>query len=64
MPESLLANNEATIGDIETLLIHSLGTIGRGNSKEESFQVAQRWEQVWWHERDDYLNRALEQLGR
>ena len=58
MPSVLLTNNEETIGDIEALMILSLGTMGRGNSRQETFRVAQRWEQIQRHEREYYQGRV------
>ena len=58
VPEQLLTTSEATVGDIETLLIHALGTRNVGNGREERFAAALRWEQIWVHERSTYLNRV------
>lgn len=33
----------------------TLGTLTRGNARNETFAVAQKFEQVLWHERDDVL---------
>jgi hypothetical protein len=58
VPERLLTESKRTIGDIEALLIQSLGTQHRGNSQEMRFAVARRWTQVMAHEIDTYLERV------
>jgi hypothetical protein len=55
VPTRLLTESRWTIGDIEALLIQSLGTQHRGNRQEMRFAAAQRWTQVMLHEADEYL---------
>lgn len=54
-PQTLLTDNVKTIGDIEALLIMSLGTHRTGNKREMKFQSAHRWEQLW----DDEIESTL-----
>ncbi len=58
VPDRLLTESRRTIGDIEALLIQSLGTQHRGNSQEMRFGVARHWTQVMAHEVDTYLGRV------
>jgi hypothetical protein len=58
VPDRLLTESRRTIGDIEALLIQSLGTQHRGNSQEMRFSVARPWTQVMAHEVDTYLDRV------
>jgi hypothetical protein len=51
------ADSASTIGDIEALLIQSLGTHHRGNAMEMRFSAAEHWTQVMLHEYDHYLDR-------
>lgn len=46
MPESLLTDSRSTIGDIEALLMVTLGTTTRGNKLTMKFNAAKKWEQV------------------
>ena len=57
VPDRLLANSEATIGDIEALLILTLGTSRVGNVQKMRFASAERWDQVRRDEVDLYLGR-------
>lgn len=57
VPERLVTDSRSTIGDIETLLIQSLGTQHRGNRHEERFASALHWDQVMDHDVDDLLER-------
>lgn len=57
VPDRLLANSEATIGDIEALLIQTLGTYRLGNIQQMRFASAERWEQVRRDEVDRYITR-------
>ena len=58
VPRTLLTDSKDTVGDIEALLMTTLGTVQLGNKRKEKFAAALRWEQVLWHERDD-LHRRL-----
>jgi hypothetical protein len=58
VPERLLANSEATIDDIEALLIQTLGTYALGNVQQMRFASADRWEQVRQDEVDLYFDRV------
>lgn len=58
VPERLLTESRWTIGDIEALLIQSLGTQVRGNRQEMRFAAARRWTQVMTHEVDEYLQKV------
>lgn len=58
VPGKLLTDSSSTVADIEALLIFSLGTRHLGNSKNENFAAALEWKQVWWHQRDHYLNKV------
>ena len=57
VPERLLTNSNATIGDIEALLIQTLGTYRLGNTQQMNFAAAERWEQVRRDQEDAYLDR-------
>lgn len=46
MPDQLLSGTSSTIGDIEALLMMSLGTIERGNTQTMKFKNADRWHQL------------------
>ncbi|MBM7788953.1 GIY-YIG nuclease family protein [Tenggerimyces flavus] len=56
-PRQLLTGSRNTVQDIESLLIHTLGTLNAGNSRREGFVAAAQWEQIWWSERDHYLEK-------
>ncbi|CAB4955177.1 unannotated protein [freshwater metagenome] len=58
VPARLLANSDHTIGDIEALLIQTLGTYRTGNRQQMRFASAQRWEQVRKDQRGTYLDRV------
>jgi hypothetical protein len=51
------ADSDSTIGDIEALLIQSLGTQHRGNAMEMRFSAAEHWTQVMLRDYDYYLDR-------
>jgi hypothetical protein len=55
VPSKLLTNSDETIGDVEALLIQTLGTYRTGNIQQMRFASAQRWEQVRKDEREKYL---------
>jgi hypothetical protein len=57
VPERLLSNSDKMIGDIEALLIQSLGTQKRANIVQMRFSQAEHWDQVMAHETDFYLGR-------
>jgi hypothetical protein len=57
VPERLLTDSRWTIGDIEALLIQSLGTQHRGNVIQMRFVGADHWTQVMEHETEFYLER-------
>ncbi len=57
-PKQLLTESKWTIGDIEALLIQSLGTQHRGNRQEMRFAAAQPWTQVILGEVPHYLARV------
>jgi hypothetical protein len=57
VPQRLVTDSRSTIGDIEALLIQSLGTQHRGNKHEEHFASALHWTQVMAHEAEDILKR-------
>lgn len=54
-PKRLLTDTQNTVQDIESLLIHALGTIHVGNGRKETFVAAAEWQQIRWSEREDYL---------
>lgn len=56
-PQTLLTDNMKTIGDVEALLIMSLGTQRTGNKKQMKFQSAERWEQLWDAEIEQNLDK-------
>ena len=58
VPDKLLTESKWTIGDIEALMIQTLGTQMRGNLAEMRFAAAQRWVQIKRHEIDTYLRRV------
>lgn len=58
VPKHLLTESRWTIGDIEALLIQSLGTQHRGNAVEMRFAAAEHWTQVMEHERKTFLDRV------
>lgn len=58
VPKRLLTESRWTIGDIEALLIQSLGTQHRGNWQEMRFAAARRWTQVMAHEVNRYLEKV------
>lgn len=55
VPDRLLTDSRWTIGDIEALLIQSLGTQHRGNRQEMRFASAQHWTQVMLHQVPEFL---------
>jgi hypothetical protein len=57
VPERLSVDSRSTIGDIEALLIQSLGTQHRGNWHEEHFASALHWTQVMGYEVEEVLER-------
>jgi hypothetical protein len=57
VPKSPRADSASTIGDIEALLIQSLGTQHRGNAVQMRFAQAEHWTQVMLHETERYLDR-------
>jgi len=57
IPARLLTDSEATIGDIEALLIQTLGTYRLGNVQQMRFADAARWEQLRRDEVDHYVGR-------
>ncbi len=57
MPKQLVSGTASTIGDIEALLMLSLGTVERGNTQTMKFKNADRWDQVQRHEVDHWLRR-------
>jgi hypothetical protein len=58
MPAQLLSDYKDTIGDVEALLIMSLGTHHVGNKDRRNFAAAEEWKHVWSHERDRWLSKA------
>lgn len=58
IPKRLLADSHNTVQDIESLMIHALGTIHVGNGRGETFVAAVRWEQIWCGDRDYYLTKV------
>lgn len=58
VPKRLLTESRWTIGDIEALMIQSLGTQKRGNAQEMRFAGAQKWSQIMDHEVEEYLARV------
>jgi hypothetical protein len=52
------SGSRAAIGEIEALLIQSLGTYRTGNRQQMRFPAALRWEQVRWDQWDTYLLRV------
>ncbi len=59
MPDQLLSGTSSTIGDIEALLMLSLGTVERGNEQTMKFKNADRWQQVPIDRVDDWMSRLL-----
>lgn len=59
VPDRLLTNSDATIGDIEALLIQALGTYRVGNLQQMRFASAERWQQVREDEVSHYLSRIV-----
>lgn len=59
LPERFLTQSTHTIGDIEALLIQSLGTQHRGNGHEMRFSGAEAWSQVMAHEIEDLQERLF-----
>lgn len=57
VPVRLLTNPDATIGDIEALLIQTLGTYRLGNVQQMRFASAVRWDQLRRDEVVHYLSR-------
>ena len=57
-PTSHLSGSDSTIGDIEALLITTLGTRGIGNIQQAHFKNADQWEQIRQSEVDRYLGGA------
>jgi hypothetical protein len=57
VPARLVSNSDATIGDIEALLIQTLGTYRIGNAQQMKFADAAKWEQVRRDEVDHYVGR-------
>ena len=57
LPEKLLSNSQHAIGDVEALLIQTLGTYRVKNKQQMRFASAQCWKQVKWDEWDKYLSR-------
>lgn len=55
LPRQLLTQSSRTVGDIEALLMHTLGTRQLGNKRDESFAAALRWEQLPEWDREHYL---------
>lgn len=58
VPRRLLTESKHTVGDIEALLIQSLGTQMRGNAQEMRFAAAEEWTQVMRHQVRDYLDKV------
>ncbi|HET6834175.1 MAG TPA: GIY-YIG nuclease family protein [Acidimicrobiales bacterium] len=58
VPERLLTQSRSTIGDIEALMIQSLGTQMRGNVQQMRFAAAEQWTQVMRDEVGDYLDKV------
>jgi len=54
MPQTLLTDSRSTIGDIEALLMVTLGTTKRGNTLTMKFKGADRWEQIAKDETQTY----------
>lgn len=46
VPTQLVSGTSSTIGDIEALLMLSLGTVERGNKQTMKFRNADRWYQI------------------
>lgn len=57
MPKVLLTDANKTIGDVEALLTHTLGTTGRGNGQSMRWARADLWKQVMLHEIEKYSDR-------
>jgi hypothetical protein len=55
IPTKLLTDSDKTIGDVEALLILTLGTQGIGNAQRMRFARADGWRQIRRHELDYYL---------
>lgn len=59
MPQRLLTDSSKSVNDIESLLIHCLGTTHLGgNGREETFTAALRWMQVGQDSRSAYLSKV------
>jgi hypothetical protein len=57
IPTRLLTDSDKTIGDVEALLILSLGTHGIGNAQQMRFARADEWKQIRLHQVDHYLGK-------
>jgi len=57
IPKRLLTKSASTIGDIETLLIETLGTYRTANIQQMRFASAERWSQIPRVDRDHYLHK-------
>lgn len=53
--ESLTDDTNTTIGDLEALLIRSIGP--KSNTAYPSFQNAEEWTQIEYEEQDKFLSR-------
>ena len=60
MPEQLLTGTSSTIGDVEALLMLTLGTVERGNRQTMKFKNADRWHQIPRDETDYWLSRIAD----
>jgi hypothetical protein len=60
-PKQLLTDTEDTVGDIEALLIQTLGTQRRGNWQEMKFAAARQWDQLTAADSDLYVRRVAPQ---
>ena len=56
-PEDLTDNTSTTIGDLEALLIRSIGP--RRNAAYPSFRDADEWTQIAYEEQETYLKRLV-----
>jgi hypothetical protein len=58
MPSQLVSGTSSTIGDIEALMMVTLGTVERGNAQTMKFKNADRWEQVPLDRVDHWMARV------
>jgi hypothetical protein len=58
VPEQVLTDSHATIGDLEAVVIQALGTQKRSNEVQMRFAQAEHWEQIPPSEVKQYMDRG------